>query len=520
MNGQKNKWEDSPGFFEDYLRKLFFSWKVSEGRIDFSKYGLEKRIAEKLVQSIWYDQRLRKNKLITSGGKKVEVLSPGKWNSEPGPDFVQSAVKISSAEVLRGDIEVHVLASDWFAHHHHQDKSYSTVILHVIMWDDLGTKKKLVNSAGREIPQLPLYHALDTQLATLSSQINPSGYPFASPTSQGPCHSVIRTGDLSKVGALLDLAGDARIVSKANRFETELSQGDYNQVIYEGIMEALGFKRNKEQLLLLARQLSWKEIRELLSSTKPSLRSITLQGLLFGIAGLLPSQQEGIPLPPTASQDRYIRELEESWERLRESYKDKVLPRDMWRRGMRPANLPARRIAGMCNFILRIFPLTPLHKLLTIFCTPGISAEEAPFKKIDRELKALLGSVEEEDYWSWHYTFAGKRLKKPLRLIGPGRAATIIVNVVIPVLLLYARKKSHKQLERLLARFYHWYPKLPSNNLLRFMQHKLFADDPRLNKVINSGRRQQGLLQIYKDWCSQEEGICQRCGFKRALETM
>lgn len=519
MNGPDNRWEDSPGFFEDYLRKLFSSWKVSEGRIDFSKYGLEKRIAEKLVQSIWLDQRLRRDKLITSGGEKVEVFSPGKWNSEPGPDFVQSAVRISSAEVLRGDIEVHVLASDWFAHHHHQDKSYDNVILHVIMWDDLETKKKLVNSAGKEIPQLPLYHVLDTELTTISSQIKPSNYPFASPTSQGSCHPVIITKELSSVGALLDLAGDARIVSKANRFETELSQGDYNQVIYQGIMEALGYKRNKEQLLLLARRLSLEEIRELWSSTKPSLRSITLQGLLFGVAGLLPSQL-GIPFPPQASQDRYIRELEESWEKLKDSHKNKVLPRDIWRRGMRPANFPARRIAGICSFLLQIFPLTPLHKLLTIFCTPGISAEEAPFQEINRELKALLGFVEEEGYWNWHYTFAGKKLKKPIRLIGPGRAATIVVNVIIPVLLLYARKKRHKQLEQLLARFYHWYPKLPSNNLLRFMQHKLFADDPRLKRIVNSGRRQQGLLQIYKDWCSQEEGICQRCGFKRALETM
>ena len=187
---------------------------------------------------------------------------------------------------------------------------------------------------------------------------------------------------------------------------------------------------------------------------------------------------------------------------------------------MRPANLPARRIAGMCNFLLQTLPLTPLHKLLKIFCKPDISAEKANFKMINKELKGLLGYIEKEDYWSWHYTFAGKKLNKPIRLVGSGRAATIIVNVVIPVLLLYGRKKSHKQLEKLLANFYHWYPKLPSNNLLRFMEHRLFAEEPRLKRIVNSGRRQQGLLQIYQDWCFQEEGMCQQCGFKKVLEAM
>lgn len=187
---------------------------------------------------------------------------------------------------------------------------------------------------------------------------------------------------------------------------------------------------------------------------------------------------------------------------------------------MRPANFPARRIAGMCHFLLRIFPLTPLHKLLMIFCTPGISAQETPFKRIDKELKELFGFVEEEDYWSWHYSFAGKKLKKTIRLIGSGRAAAIIVNVIIPALLLYARNKEHKQLENLLARFYYWYPRLPSNSLLRYMEHRLFAYENRLKRVVNSARRQQGLLQIYQDWCSQEERVCQHCGFKRVLEDM
>ncbi|MFB0517863.1 MAG: DUF2851 family protein [Acidobacteriota bacterium] len=518
MNGQEKKWEDSESFLIDYLRKLYPYWITREGRVVFSEYGLEKRIAEKLVQSIWFDQRLRMDKLKTNSGEKVEVLSPGKWNSESGPDFIQAAIKISSAEVLRGDIEIHVLASDWFAHNHHQDKNYDKVILHVIMWDDLGVNKKLVNSAGREIPQLPLYHALDTKLTTLSNTINPSAYPFASPSSQGPCYSVIRAKELSKIGVLLDLAGDARIVSKADRFAKELSQEDYNQVIYQRIMEALGYKRNKEQFLLLARQLPLKEIREVLSSTKPSMWEITLQGLLFGMSGILPSQQE-LPLKPAVSQDKYIRELEQSWERLKGRYQDKVLLRDIWKNGMRPANFPARRIAGMCHFLIRIFPLTLLHKLLMIFCAPGISAHESHFKKINKEMKELFRSVE-EDYWSWHYTFAGKTLKKSIRLIGPGRAATIIVNVIIPALILYARNKEHKQLENLLIRFYHWYPKLPSNSLLRFMEYRLFAYENRLKKVVNSARRQQGLLQIYQDWCSREEKVCQRCGFKRVLEAI
>ena len=49
-------------------------------------------ISERLVQCIWYDQRLKLDSLHTTDGRRVRVVFPGWWNLEAGPDFRQPPV--------------------------------------------------------------------------------------------------------------------------------------------------------------------------------------------------------------------------------------------------------------------------------------------------------------------------------------------------------------------------------------------------------------------------------------------
>src|SRR5437867_10239533 len=75
-------------------------------------------ISERLVQAIWYDQRLKLGMLTTVDGRRVRVVFPGWWNLEAGPDFRHATVQIGDGEEVTGDIEVHLRAEDW-AHHGH-----------------------------------------------------------------------------------------------------------------------------------------------------------------------------------------------------------------------------------------------------------------------------------------------------------------------------------------------------------------------------------------------------------------
>ncbi len=52
-------------------------------------------INEKLVQCLWVDQMFRKDRLATVEGQKLEILSPGWWNLEGGPDFKLGKLRLS-----------------------------------------------------------------------------------------------------------------------------------------------------------------------------------------------------------------------------------------------------------------------------------------------------------------------------------------------------------------------------------------------------------------------------------------
>ena len=85
---------------------------------------------ERHLQCIWADARLRPARLVTTGGRPVRVLDPGRWNGGPGPDFRGAKLEIGG-ELRRGDVEVHVRPGDWNAHGHSGDPAYADVALHV-----------------------------------------------------------------------------------------------------------------------------------------------------------------------------------------------------------------------------------------------------------------------------------------------------------------------------------------------------------------------------------------------------
>jgi hypothetical protein len=69
-------------------------------------------ISERLVQCIWYDQRLRHELLRTTDGRRVRVIFQGWWNLEAGADFHHATVQIGDEPERTGDVEIHLRADD------------------------------------------------------------------------------------------------------------------------------------------------------------------------------------------------------------------------------------------------------------------------------------------------------------------------------------------------------------------------------------------------------------------------
>lgn len=71
----------------------------------------------------------------TLSGKRLQILSPGKINRLPGPDFRDMALLIEG-NIIIGDAEFHQKSSEWMLHNHHKDNAYNKVVLHIVFEND------------------------------------------------------------------------------------------------------------------------------------------------------------------------------------------------------------------------------------------------------------------------------------------------------------------------------------------------------------------------------------------------
>jgi len=113
--------------------------------------------------------------------------------------------------------------------------------------------------------------------------------------------------------------------------------------------------------------------------------------------------------------------------------------------------------------------------------------------------------VSADDYWGCHFDFGASSLTASPTVLGEGRAADVMVNVLMPFT--YARGQSSDRPELAAAALdaYRDYPKLSDNALLKHMRSQLQIG----HGMVNSARRQQGLLHLYRTMCTQ--GRCEYC---------
>jgi hypothetical protein len=95
-----------------------------------------------------------------------------------------------------------------------------------------------------------------------------------------------------------------------------------------------------------------------------------------------------------------------------------------------------------------------------------------------------------------------------MALIGESRIAEILANVLLPLFLAEG--------------FDIWaaYEKLParlSNRRLETGATRLFGNDPRRPYFTRTIANQQGLLQIYEDFCLRDNSDCMQCPFPEQM---
>lgn len=108
------------------------------------------------MQYVWQHRLWLPTDMVTTDGRRIEVIDPGLLNSDSGPDFFNAKIKIDG-RLWAGNVEIHVRASDWHSHGHDSDPAYHSVVLHVVEQDDT----PILRPNGETIPQVVMPCAAD-----------------------------------------------------------------------------------------------------------------------------------------------------------------------------------------------------------------------------------------------------------------------------------------------------------------------------------------------------------------------
>lgn len=449
------------------------------------------KVEEDFVQKLWNGQRFFNANLLSIDGREIRVLKPGVWNREEGPDFMHAELEING-KLHVGDVEIHVKSSEWYTHKHHLNSRYNRVVLHVVFFnDDFNLRTRLQN--GKRIPTLELLKWIDTPIGDLFDE---TVQTEADATNF--CRVTGNRLNIENLKNAFESLGTERFLEKADAVRLLRTRLNFEQILYEGVMEALGYSQNSKPLRELAQRVPFSDFDHKSEHE--------IQAILFGIAGLLPSQSEK-PLPGNDTNDPFIVALETLWEASAHAKHPDRMHMSQWRFGkIRPYNYPTRRIAAMsqliyhCQGSLMMYFLPTCEKAATVN-TPKL------LRTIRIELLNLL-MLDPIGYWETHANF-GKGGTQKAKLIGESRALDIMVNKILPVAYIWAVESESRKLQNAILRLYSDYTKLQENSIIRQVGKQVFSEAQPMHLIKPTAKIQQGMIRLYKNYCADQ--LCDLC---------
>jgi hypothetical protein len=441
---------------------------------------------EKLLQTIWQHQRIRRDQLKTADGKSVRVLHPGFVSVEGGPDFRGAVLQFGDNQPVAGDVEIDLQSGGWHAHGHDTNPNFKSVVLHVV-WNSAG-KQDSSPARTPSLATLPLQNVLDAPLAELALALeNESGLPG---NLRGKCSAPLRDLSEPQLAELLHAAAKVRFQTKAAAMLARARNSGWEQALWENLFRALGYKHNVWPMQNLAETKSrW---------TGRAGSAFELQARLLGVSGLLPGELTRAQ----KSSDTFLRRAWDFWWRDRDEFETCILPREVWKfHGLRPANHPQRRLALASHWLAS----ENLVSKIEHWCVA-----EPQDEQLLHSLHEIF-QVERDEFWSWHWTFNSARLAQPQPLLGAARVTDLAANVVLPWLWIRAKEGGNEKFLREVERRYFAWPAAEDNSVLKLARQRLLGTSNA--RSVKGAAAQQGLMQIVRDFCEHSNAVCADCRF-------
>ena len=453
------------------------------GRVRERALFVSPRIPSELeLQARWFAGDFGKQ-FVSTAGEKIDVIQFGVWNREAGPDFRDAAIRINASDPIRGCIELDVSNRSWETHGHATNPAFEETVLHVFAEKsdrDFFTRTK----SNRNVPQV----CIDPAVLPDASSAN---LPLARP---GRCQAPLKDLPEERVRSVLEAAAQFRLQQKANRIRNKIDSHGRDEALFQEIAAALGYKENKLPFTLIAQRLPLKLLHD-----KPE----DSEAMLFGLAGFLEAPDLSVFKRSTRE---YVRKLWDRWWPHRDEMQRMILPAKVWRlTGTRPVNHPQRRL-GALSTLAREWRAFRRAMEKTIAGDPP-SQSSGVARPLASTTSNFFSGLD-HPFWKYHYTLTAEASPKAMALIGESRVADILANVLF-AFWLSEDSEVWPEYAQLPARL--------SNRRLETAATRLFGNDPRRTQFVRTVAYQQGLLQIYEDFCMQDNSDCAQCPFPEQM---
>lgn len=413
---------------------------------------------EKLLQYLWSYKIFRDFNFRDTEGNEIEILDFGKFNKNSGPDFSLAKIKTQNV-VLAGNIEIHVKSSDWYFHHHNEQKDYQSVILHAVYFNDLEIAE--LKSAG--IPTLELKNYIDESIFAKYENLE-------SPFQFIPCEDIYNADFIPILFAEETLL--KKLDEKSLEIESMLhkSKNNYEAVLFQKLAYSFGLKVNAEIYQNIAENIDFKIIQ------KTAQNQQQLESLLFGKGGLLDTETE----------------LNKKWKQEFEFLKAKfkfpapTFPVKFLR--LMPPSFPTIRLSQLAN----------LYHLQPNLFSKIINAKNT------NELKAIFEKVKTSIFWENHFTFEKATKEKTEKRLTEDFIDILLINGILPVIYTYYKHLEPEKTEQILDFYKNLKPE----------KNSIIAQWKTLGNSFASALETQAFLFHHKNFCIKKDCLNCSIGFQ------
>lgn len=351
-------------------------------------------IKEDFIYYLWENRLLIKD-LKTTDGEDINIISIGHRNNNSGADYLNARIKINKT-LWAGQIEIHVLASDWFKHKHQYDDNYNNVILHVVYRKDTDEVK---------IPTLEIKDKFDKSLFY-------NYKTFLHSKNWIPCSDHIGNVQNFTLISWLDRMLIEHLENECKDLGLKLKNCNYDweQTFYQRLMRHFGLKVNNDAFEYLSK------ILPLSLLLRHRDNKIYIESMMFGCAGFLENEFD----------EEYPLLLKREFKMLRSKFGLKVMPASNWKfLRLRPPNFPTIRIAQLAKILINNGNMFSLIR-----------------DSDDIEGISRLFEVELDPYWDNHFQFNKTSKIERRKTLGKTAIDSVIINAIVPILFHYGHTHS------------------------------------------------------------------------------